>query len=251
MLRSVILALALISQAIAEPPDALAAYLSGEYAEAAVLAEAAGQADGMALAARAVLADAMVLTDAEPAEETLKRAEALARAALAEDETHSEARLQLAIALSLQARGMSLRAARRSGYGELARGLADAVAADEPQNAYAHGFLAVWHVEVLRRGGRIGAMVMGASVKQARAHYQMAVAARADDCALHWQWARVLAATNARRFRPEIEAALAAAVRSPADDRLERVMQGRALLLQDALETRTRGDVERLAASLL
>ena len=110
-------------------------------------------------------------SSSEPYTALINDALAAADAALALDPAHGEGRLQKAIALSLLTRSMSLGEANRSGYGPQARALAEAVLADDPSNHYALGFLAVWHVEVYRRGGTIGAAVMGASLKTARRDY--------------------------------------------------------------------------------
>ena len=44
---------------------------------------------------------------------------------------------------------MTVGEARKTGWGDEARDLAEAVLDDEPDNFYAHGFLSVWHVEVV------------------------------------------------------------------------------------------------------
>ena len=90
--------------------------------------------------------------------------------------------------------------------------LAEAVLKDDPNNAYAHGFLAVWNIEVVRRGGSVGSAIMGASLKQARKHYSAATRTLPQDAATHWQFARAMAALNARKYRAEIDAALAKAL---------------------------------------
>ena len=94
-------------------------------------------------------------------------------------------------------------------------------------------------------------MMMGASIRDARGHYQSALALRPDDVALHWQYARALAALNARKYRSEIEVVLLRAVEGHPADALETVMAARAGVLQDALETQDRRAVEALAAEML
>ena len=143
-----------------------------------------------------------------------------------------QARLQRAIALSLILRPMTTREARKTGWAEEARDLARSVLADEPANVYAHGFLSVWNVEVVNRGGRIGALIMGAGVSDGRDHYEAAIAAMPDDASVHWQWARALAALNARKYRADVLAALDAALACPVESELERTMQARAALLK-------------------
>ena len=237
--------------ATAEEEAHLIAFSEGRYADAARVAETSDTPDSLAFAARSLLAEAMSAEDFGVSPILVEQAERLSRDALADSPNHVEARLQLAIALSLKARPMSLREARRTGYGDDAKRLADSVLRDDPSNKYAHGFLSVWHIEVRRRGGAIGASLMGASVNKARRHYQAAIALSPDDASIHWQYARALTALNAKKYRNEIDAALAQAIGCGAETRLEQVMQERALNLQSVLSTEKINVAEALAARML
>lgn len=243
--------LLLPATAMADDEAHLVAFTEGRYNDAASLAGDVPTPDNLAFAARSLLAQAMSAEDFMPSPQLIDQAEGLSRRALSADPEHVEARLQLAIALSLKARPMSRREAMRSGHGETSRKLSEAVLADDPDNIYAHGFMSVWHVEVRRRGGAIGASMLGASVKQGRKHYSRAAAIAPDDASVHWQYARALAALNARKYRVEIDNALAAAVACQTETTLEAVMRDRAGVLQSALETEKRSVVQRLAAEML
>ncbi|MEM9669470.1 MAG: hypothetical protein AAF950_11150 [Pseudomonadota bacterium] len=236
--------------AFGQDAGAIKAYENGLYIEAAEIADAAGGADNFAFAARALLADA-IAANQQPTPERLADVRQLAERALDLDERHVEGRLQLAISMSLTARPLSAGAAMRSGLGQKAREIARDVLKDDPENTYAHAYLAVWNVEVLRRGGRLGGTVMGASVKKGRKHYQAAISSDPDDASLHWQWARALTSLNAKKYREEIEATLAAAIASTTDTAIEGVMKERARTIDMALTTRTRDEVEGLAAEML
>lgn len=237
--------------AAADEEAHLIAFTEGRYVEAASVSDKAHTPDNLAFAARSLLAEAMSSPNYLPPPALLDQAELLAKEALLESPTHIEARLQLAIALSLKTRPMDTRDIRRSGYGEEARALVDSVLEDEPSNSYAHGFLSVWHIEVRRRGGAIGASIMGASMNRARQHYQNAVALNPDDASIHWQYARALAAFNAKKYQDEIDLALANAALCATDTTLEAVMQARAAELRSALKTQSRNEVQRLAAEML
>ncbi|KCZ49450.1 tetratricopeptide repeat protein [Hyphomonas pacifica] len=242
-------AVMLAGAAGAEPGVAEAAFQAGEYQAALAAASDKSNPDELAFSARALLAEAMS-GPADPPEALLHAALDKADAALAIDKQHLEGRLQRAIALSLIIRPMSNGAARKTGWGEEARDLARSVLEDDPGNIYANGFLSVWNLEVVRRGGRIGAMMMGASISDGRAHYQAAIAADPEDAALHWQWARALAALDCRKYHDEITAALEAALSVPTHSALQKVMQARAATLKAELQ---RGDAEAeaLAARML
>jgi tetratricopeptide (TPR) repeat protein len=222
--------------AAAQDKDAIEAYSAGNYQAALARTADAPDADSRAFAARVLLSEA-ICADGQPPDSLLKSALEEANEALSRQPGHIEGRLQKAIALSLISRPLSLSEVRRSGWGEEARNLAEAVLAEDPQNPYAHGLLAVWNVEVLRRGGTVGAMIMGASLERAREHYQAAIELTPGDAAIHWQWARVLAALNAKKYRAEIETALNAALAAPVDSDLEQVMQDRARSLKQVLDT--------------
>lgn len=255
MIRAVMLFLisclfAVFQPAMAQSQAAVEAYMAGHYDAAVADAATDRGADACAFSARSLLAKA-VSGDSQPAHGLLQSALDEANAALTVDPGHIEGRLQKAIALSLMARPMSLREARDSGYGEQARKLAESVLQDDPQNAYAHGFLAVWNLEVMRRGGVLGAMIMGASHDAAEAHYAAAAAASPGDAALNWQFARALATLNARKYRAEISAALEAALAAPVDDALELAMQDRARTLAGAMATQDNRDIEALAEGML
>lgn len=226
------------------------AFRAGQYDAAFAQAAVEQTPDAYAFRARTLLAKAMS-GEGDPPRSLIDQALAEAEKALKIDTQHEEGRLQKAIALSLILRPMSINEASKTGYGELSKQLAESVLKDDPANFYAHGFLAVWHVEVERRGGTIGAAIMGASLKTARRHYDEAVRLAPEDIALRWQWARALAALDAKKHRAEIETALQAAVETdPATD-LDRVMQERATRLLEAVIRKKPRDVERVALAML
>jgi len=226
-----VFALAFAPLAVADEAAAEAAFVRGEYDTALTELSDSKTADALAFRARALLAEAMS-GPADPPEDVLHRALDDANVALIMDPAHAEGRLQRVIALSLILRPMSTREARKTGWAEEARDLARGVLEDEPGNVYAHGFLSVWNLEVVNRGGRIGAMIMGAGVSDGRDHYEAAIAAAPDEASVHWQWARALAALNARKYRDEVLSALDAALAAAVDSELERVMQARAAMLK-------------------
>jgi tetratricopeptide (TPR) repeat protein len=224
-------------------------FARGEYMEAAQQAEASSKADDLAFAARALLAHCMTGAS-EPDTSIVDRASKDAEAALKLDPDHEEGRLQLAIALSLKSRAMDVLDAWRKGYGEKGKRLAADVLRSDPANFYAHGFLAVWNVEVRRRGGSVGAGIMGASLKAARQHYQRAASLAPDDVGIHWQYGRALAALDATKYGKEAIKALDQAVAAHAGDHVETVMQERAKELIDMLKA-DRASGQKLARKML
>ncbi len=224
-------------------------FASGAYLEAASAAEAAAGADELAFAARALLAHCMT-AEGEPDGALLARAAAGAAAALLLDPRHSEGRLQLAIALALQGRAMSVMDAWNAGNAQTGRRLAGEVLAIDPANHYAHGYLAVWNLEVRRRGGAVGAGLMGASVTEGRRHYRRAAELAPADIGVHWQYARALVALDARRYGDEAAVALSAALSAAPKDHVETVMASRAAILSAALQS-DRRSAQRSALGML
>lgn len=225
------------------------AFAAGRFMEAASLAEAEGGADNLARAARCVLAEEV--TGGSLDRSALERAERLSRAALSQDPGHVEGRLQLAIALSLKSRLMSTSDVLKAGYGSEGRDLVRAVLEDEPANSYAHGFLAVWNIEVVRKGGALGAAWFGAGLDQARTHFEAALASDPQNPALCWQYARALAAEDYRKHHGEVFEALSCALETKAETELDRVMQQRAREFWAYARGHTRREIEARAGDLL
>jgi hypothetical protein len=223
-------------------------FARGEYMAAAMRAEAMAGPDDFAFAARALLAQCMTGASAvDP--QLVERAARDAEAALKLDPQHEEGRLQLAIALSLKSRDMDAMAAWTAGYGEKGKKLAEGVLKTDPGNYYALGFLAVWNIEVERRGGGMGWLI-GASLDAARGYYAKAMALAPDDVGIHWQYARALAAMDVGKHRKEIDLALSRAVGAAATDHVEQVMQARARKLLAAM-TGDRDAAQKLAQAML
>lgn len=246
---AVALAAVLPARAELTNPALAAQFQNGNYLRAAEAAEQHGSADDLAFAARSLLALCMTGSgEVDPV--LLERAFQDAARAVALDEGHVEGRLQLAIAASLKTRSMGLMEANRSGLGALGKALAESVLEDDPQNFYAHGFAAVWHVEVRRRAGGLGSMMVGASTREGREHYARAAELAPDDVGIHWQFGRALVALDSRKYRREAEAALMAGIEAQAGDHVERVMQARAEQLLSVLRE-DRKAAEALALELL
>lgn len=248
----ILLALTAVCLMLAQPAGADRsedAFVAGRFLEAAEMAETDGGADNYARAARCLLAD--IVVSGALNEGRLRTAEELARKSLELEPKHEEGRLQLAIALSFLSRDMSVREALNSGNASAARDLVESVIEDDPGNVYAHGFMAVWNVEVVRRGGSIGAAFMKASMADAFAHYRAAIETGESDASLHWQFARALAALDARKYETEIRILLERAATDRSPTALSDQMRARALAFGAYLAGHTSKEIERYAQSLL
>ena len=236
--------------AAADDP-ALLAYHRGDFSEAYEIASfGVESADSLAFQARTLLADG-IHTGEQPDTALLKEAESLAIKVLKLDPEHLEGRIQLAISLSLQARMMSLKEINDSGYGELSKQLAEEVLQRDPDNAWAHGFLAVWHVEARRMGGVLVASMIGASLDDAKEHFEAAMRSASDNTVLRWQYARALMAFNPGRYRDEVYEILESIRVSTPDDALEFAVRDRAYGFQVMMAEQNLKPVKQKAQSTL
>lgn len=248
MRRVLLLAAALLLAApgarAATTEEIFALYARGDYAQAEKAGEAAHTAPGYAIAARAVLADAM-LRDA-PCLECLKRAEALARQAVAADPHHAFGQVWLAVALGYQARITGIVQARLHDSPARSKAALDQAVADEPRNAFAVSALGGWHVEVVRGGGAmLAGMLYGASEAQGIALFDRAVKLDPSNVAVHYQIALSLLGFNPAKYHARIVGELRAAVAGAAATEYERRMQDRA---NELLGLVNHGPDEALAA---
>jgi hypothetical protein len=203
------------------------AYDGGAFMEAAAIAEADGGADDLALAARALLAEA-VTGDPVDLDGLLMRAEANARRALSRDAANTEARLQLAVAIGMKGRRATIAEAMQKKYANEGRALVRAAMRDAPHEAWAHALHGGWNIEVVRRGGPVGAAYFGASVAAGRAAFDHARNLAPDDPLIAYQYAVALLELDASRYSDDAIALLEAARVCRASDAFERRVQIRA-----------------------
>jgi hypothetical protein len=219
----VLLALVILCTGAARAEEAAwSAYVQGDFLEAASLAEPRNGA----LAARALIAEAVTGAQGD-IDALIARAEQNARAALARG-GDADARIQLALALGLKGRRASLREAIRGGYAREGRALIDAALAQAPREAWAHALDGAWHLEVVRRGGPVGARFYGASVADGVAAYERARVLAPDDAAIAYQFAVALLEVDPGRYATRAAALLAEAGRCGAGDAFEAALRSEA-----------------------
>jgi tetratricopeptide (TPR) repeat protein len=217
--------------------DIFALYARGEYEQAAKAGEAAHTAPGLALAARAVLADD-VLRDA-PCMDCLKRAESLARQAIAKDPHHAFGQVWLAVALGYQARITGAVKARLADSPAQSKAALEQAVRDEPNNAFAVSALGGWHIEVVRGGGSfLAKLAYGASESAALGLFDRAIKAAPDNVAVHYQIGLALAGFSPDKYRARIAAEFKAAAAAAPRTAYERKIQERAAELLKLMETR-------------
>jgi len=236
-LTAVFLLLFALGTAAASAADnaPLALYEKGDYAAAIDAGSKQGDAAGFALAARATVAEAS-LRDA-PCMECFKRAEGLARQAIAADANYLESQLQLVVALGYQARLMGPLRARFQRLPEQARDAIENALRLAPDDPWALSAAGGFNIEVVRMGGRLlGNLFYGASVDDGIAYFRRAIGKDPDNPVIKLQYALSLTSYDFAAKRSEITAVLQSIANGPTADAYGKAMKGRATGMLDLLQ---------------
>lgn len=253
--RALVLAVALsfaAPQALADPPrSALQLYAAGQFIAAADIAERDRSSDSLAFAARALIAACVTTRDDARIDGLVNRAERAARLALTLDEQSVEARLQYAVALGVRGRRASIADAMRHGYARQGRELIEEALEIAPNDPWARALMGGWHLEVLRRGGRTGAMLYGARLSEGLAQLDRARALAPDDPMIALQYALALVELDAEAHEERARALFAAAAALPARDAFETRALAQGARIARVLDQQGPDAARRAAQSLL
>ncbi|MEQ1617682.1 MAG: hypothetical protein ABL883_04985 [Terricaulis sp.] len=239
-LRAGLLTLALASApAHADPPGAAAnLFADGRYIAAAELAQRqTNSAEALAFSARALIAACITHSGCDDLAATLERAERGARQALLLDPRSVDARLQLAAISGIRGRRAPLTQAFASGYAPRGKRLIDEALRMAPDNSEALALLGVWHLEVLRRGGGLGAMIYGANLSQGLVAFDRARLLAPDNPTIALHYAIALLLLDAPRYRARAAQMLAAIQTMRPGDALGRHSRELARRIEQSLET--------------
>lgn len=229
-------AAALIWPCAAEPPRAaVRSYVAGNFLAAAEIAERGRSSESLAFAARALMAQCLSAPDRAAMAPLAERAEAAARDALALDPDSVDARLQLALALGVRGRLAPLREAVAHRYAPRGRDLIEEALDRAPNEPWAHALLGGWHLEILRRGGRAGAVAYGARLNTGIAEFERARTLAPADPIILLHYAVALIQLDAERHAARITRLLEAADSMRADDAFEAHALRQARMLSVAL----------------
>ncbi len=154
-------------------------------------------------AVRALLIDTIASPDKAARGRLIAEAEARARVMLAQTPDDVPARLLLALAIGLKARRAKPLEAFRAGWAQEGKALIESAAHDAPDNAWAQALLGGWHLEVLRRGGPAGGVLLGARESVGLAAFAHARALAPHDGAIALHYAAALLGYAPQRFAKE------------------------------------------------
>jgi hypothetical protein len=208
-------------------------YGRGDYSAAISAAETAPTGENLAVAARAAIADAN-LRD-HPCFDCLKRAEALAKRALAADSRRAETYVLLAVALGYQARILGRVRAQLGNYAQRARDALNTALMLDGAASQTLAALGGWNIEVVRMGGGLGAAIYGARVETGRDYYKRGIAGDPENLVLRLNYALSLSGYDLDAYRAEIAIQLASAASGTPRNAYEAVLKARAVELRDLL----------------
>ena len=206
--------------------------------------------DTEAEAIRILLEDCVIAGQCANAK-TPEHAAARAFAVLSMAPDHPVANISLAIALAMQGRDAPLYELYQSGDAKLMRDLATSVLEIEPENPWAHGFLSVWHVEAIRRGGVLSSSVLGADLDIAAEHFEQVKTKAPNILVLHWQYARALIANNGNDPSGEARLILNDIVNAKVSSDRQSAIQHRSEQLLDLLLAEEFDNAQKFANTVL
>lgn len=215
---------------------ALDLYRSGSYVAAAELAEVEATSSALSFAARAYLTDVMAATPGTAELDLVRKAETAARQSLDLDPDNVEARVQLATSIGLLAVDSGPLDAHFSGLGKQVRDNLERALEVDPNDPWALSILGGWHMEVVRKGGRVSAgLFYGASRNKGLEYFDRALAIAPDSIPILQRFAALLVATKKKDLRLRAEEILARALAIEPADAFERTMLERCIEIQTPL----------------
>ncbi len=222
----IFIALAFTARA-AVPPAWQSAYNDGQYRTAIALGEQDGSAEALVLAARAQLA-IIDLGQSDNRKADAKAALKNAERAIKLDPGNGQAHLMKVAALGMLARGMSKMKSFRKGMAGKSKKQIEAALVLDPQSAWAKAMQGMWHLEIIRQGGKFGARVTGARAKKGAEACQIALYNPGVDAGIALQCG--LGLLRLEGFENEAKAALEQAQNMPDND----------IAFDDAMKARAR-----------
>lgn len=226
---------------------ALSLYTSGAYLRAADAAAAAGTPDDLVLVCRAVLAQVVVEPRRTDALSLIARATRAAETALARAPASADARVQLAAALGMRGRRVGMATALGENIPMRGRTLVDEAIARAPRNAWAYAMLGGWHLEVVRRGGALGAAAFGASVEDGIAACDRARTLAPQDAMVAIHYGLALLGLQPGRYARRVRGLFDAAAACRARDAFETHLQREAARINAVLVRRGPNPAQALA----
>ena len=229
-------------------PEALQLYQAGSYVAAAEAAEAEETSSALSFAARAYLTDVMAATPGTADMSLVKKAETAALSSLALDPNNVEALVQLATSIGLLAVRSGPLEAHFSGLGKQVRQHLERALEIDPNDPWALSILGGWHMEVVRKGGRVSARLLyGAGRKKGIEYFEKALAITPNSIPILQRYAALLVATKNKDLQLQAQDILSLALTLEPVDAFERAMLERCREIQAPLLQGDRKQAVRIA----
>lgn len=226
-------ALFAVPAAAAPDPLAEAAYVRGDYAEAATAAARAGGAENLAFAAKALNAISYFDRDRKTTRKRCDEAMDFAEAAIAADPSFAEAHFNLGVAMLIKASNMGAARAFLSNLPARGRRMFDRALALDPDFAPFLIASAAWRIEVANRGG---GFFYGADAKEGYAEMIRARAIDPVDNVIAHECAVRLLADGRAEWRAMALACLDDALTAATDSTFEAAIQAKSRQLKAAID---------------
>jgi tetratricopeptide (TPR) repeat protein len=231
-------------------PSAAELYRAGEYEAAIEKGEAVGDAENLAIAAQAAVVVATL--KGGPCLECAKRAQALAKKAIAADPARERNYVALVAAIGFESRIIGSFPSSNAHLPDEARQAIDKALMLAPDDPWALAAMGGWHIEIVRMAGRLFAgLIYGARLDNGVQYFKRAVEKGPDDPVVAVNYALELSTVAFNSRKSEIKEALAIAIKSMPHDAYEAAMRGRAVKLDELLEKDARREYTQLASSYL
>jgi hypothetical protein len=230
-------------------PSAAELYRAGQYEAAIGKGETVGGAENLAIAAQA----AVVVTTLKggPCLECAKRAQDLARRAIAADPEQERAYVVLVAAIGFESRIIGTFASSSAHLPSDAKRALDKALTLAPDDPWALTAMGGWHIEVVRMAGRgFASALYGARLNEGVAYLKRAVEKAPDDPVVAINYALELSTVAFNNRKPEIKDALARAIKAKPRDAYEAAMKARAERLNAVIDSNRR-EYLALASSYL
>lgn len=227
--------------AVAESIDAAqAAYVKGQFVEAAQLAKAIGTSDGYALAAKSLTIFGRHIAADQEKKRLFEQAMALSNKAIQANPENPNAYLELARAMGRHSDHISRVEATKGKYAKKIREAIDNAIRLNPEFASAHISLGRWHAGIIAKAGAFVARVtFGAQKKLAIESFERAIELDPEDKADYFSMAVGFEALDEKKYKEEVHDLLKRAIGLPAKDVYDRIFHDKAVEL---LKSRTASD---------
>ena len=217
--------------------EARAAYIAGQFTEAAQMAEAVGTSDGYALASKSLTIYGRFIAGGDEKRLLFEQAIELANRAIQADSNNAGAYLELVRAIGQHSNHISKVTALKENYAKKSReGIENAIRID-PEFAAAYVSLGRWHVGIIARIGSFAARVTyGAKKKVAIESFDRAIELNIEDKAGYFEIAVGYQELSYKKYKEEVHDLLKRAIEMPSKDAHDSIIHEETLKFLGSLE---------------